>query len=191
MHKKSKLFIEKSRAQRKLAYIQLKNQINSQNNKGNHFVIGYREQLSDNCLWEDIYFLSKKNGYLYNVTVDVSEHALKEENHYIAFQQAFNELPLEIRAQMHIDNNHNISTINGKTFEERIQEHELSLLHTNPIVPYDKFELLPDFFNGIGLNMWINTSYLTDSIINNAIEQFWSLGEKNWSNEKNKSIVTN
>lgn len=170
MLNKGKSFIEKSRKQRKKLYINLKNNIRkAQLSKGANFFT--YNVIGNNTQWADIYFLSKKNGYFYNVTIETTKAFFHESLESIAMDEA-----LKFKTSENKLSFKEIMNLQDKIIEDKLKEGSHFVL--------EGVYLLKDYSYGIGLQMTLNLESLTVENINKAIDDFLKNNEQEWTGEK-------
>ena len=72
---------------------------------------------------------------------------------------------------------------NGLGFYEYCRELEQEIIIAEPPVVYERFELDRSYRYGIGLHITVDADEITQSVIEQAIERFWDLGETDWVSE--------
>ena len=163
MKTKHKVFINKSRQQKKKAYIGLKNNIREYSiKKGVHVLFYTHDIISEQTQWADIYFLSRKHNIIYNATIETTESAWHQKIEEVSFNKAWD---------LHKDD---------KNFYQYIDQYQKELIESKSVFIHEGFEILPDYSYGIGLNMIIKATSLTPHNINQAIEHFLLLNETDW-----------
>jgi hypothetical protein len=187
MLKRTMPFNERSRSQRKLSYIQVKNEIRRQAP-----VIGglfsTHSYINSNTSWLDIWFLSKKNLVMYNVTLDTTLQAYRDAIWNAAFDATFDinneshmqELEMEVLSR---DAKTGAVTtrfadplpraeFGGFTSMQWQKAQEERLADSGQIQVYEKWTLHRDYSCGIGLHATIHEPCLTIDVINQFIKIF-------------------
>lgn len=157
-YKKSVSYLKKTRKQKKLMYIRIKNAIRKNKTTPLRSFLTY-DVIGKNSQWADIYFLSKKNGLFYNVTIETTKAAWHEE----VEGRAMNEVLKE-------------GAYNSDIFDKKVEE----IIKKQIVFVQERVRILSGYQYGIGLEMVLNVENLTVDNINKAIESFINNEEREW-----------
>jgi hypothetical protein len=180
-------FNKRSRSQRKLSYIRVKNEIRRQAP-----VIGglfsTHSYINTNTAWLDIWFLGKQPLVMYNVTLDTTLQAYRDAIWNAAFDATFatnnellaQELEMEVLSR---DAKTGVVTtrfsdpppraeFGGLTSMQWQKAQEERLADSGQIQVFEKWTLHRDYSSGIGLHATIHEPYLTIAAINRFIKRF-------------------
>ena len=180
----------KSRHQKKLEYIQLKNSIKKNNSNFSTY-----DEIEEKTQWADIYFFGKNNK-IYNATIMTTKCAwmdILSKKSWGAIdaqiepgEKLFEIVELEgymsnkcMSGPTTIDNPPRKS-LGGKTASEFLEEKEKEFALDKSITVCESFEILKGFSYGTGLNMVIHEKGLSNESIEKAIQKFIELEEKSW-----------
>jgi hypothetical protein len=180
-------FNKRSRSQRKLSYIRVKNEIRRQAP-----VIGglfsTHSYINTNTAWLDIWFLGKKPLVMYSVTLDTTLQSYRDAIWNAAFNATFavnsellaQELEMEVLSR---DAKTGVVTtqfpdplpraeFGGLTSMQWQKAQEERLADSGQIQVFEKWTLHRDYSCGIGLHATIHEPYLTIDAINRFIKRF-------------------
>jgi hypothetical protein len=181
-------FSKRPRAQRKLCYIQVKNEIRQQSP-----VIGglfsTHSYIESNTAWIDIWFLSKRKPLvMYNVTLDTTLQAYRDAVWNAAFDATYdlnNESQMQELEMEVISRDPKTGMVTTRFPEARprpefggltssqwqdIQEERIA--NSGEIRVYEKWTLHRDYRTGVGLHATIHEPYLTIEAINLFVTKF-------------------
>lgn len=159
MKAKNKYFIEMSRSKRKALYISLKNKIiEAKKKKGANFLSNAVYDGKNS--WDDIYFLSSKNGVFYNVTIET-------------LKSYWHQMLDGIATEKMLKND-------GKYDYDLLEKYQQELIKDKSIFVYEEVRKDTNYYYGVGLYVTLNEDFLTIENINKFIEDFIKNGEKEY-----------
>jgi hypothetical protein len=186
--KKAIPFEKRPRAQRKLCYIQVKNEIRLQAPEfGGLFSCD--SYIDSNNSWLDLWFLSKRRPLvMYNVTLDTTIQAYCELISDAAFDATYDlkneammrELEMKVESR---DRRTGAVTaaftdpppraeFNGLTSTEWYRQQEKHIAKAGELRVYEKWTLHHDYSTGIGLHAVVHEPFLTIDAVNRFVKRF-------------------
>lgn len=189
-------FHERSRKQRKLAFIRTKNNIRrAASVLGGLFYT--HDYVHGQNGWVDIYFLGKENGVFYNVTLQTARYEYKEEVSQAAWDAAdalvphrfnlFEDAKKDPVTGYYVSNpkpEGALDAFGGLTRWDWIKAEEIRIADARTVKVHARVELDREYAHGIGLHATIDVPFLTVEAINAFIADFLARGEKPWRDKK-------
>jgi hypothetical protein len=211
--KRYKKFINLSKKIRKDKVFQLKNKIknckeNCSSKFYTHLMLAEPDRNPEFNQWFDIYFPSKKRkDIIWNACITTTRQELWDTVSNMAFEEESNILTLEERINSikmvskpaSYDKKGKILTysvefitptfekLGGLTSIEYRENLEREIISTKPPKVYEYFKIQKNYAYGIGLHMVIDVPYLTKENMEEAVEKFFSIGERNWISKTSAS----
>lgn len=146
--------------------------------------------------WSDIIFLSQDPAIFWNAEIITANVAFADAVEDIAFNEALSKLDAaETQQEMHLDFTPDVSShgkrwlrkpalkypqFDGLTFNDFIDKRALEIARDNPPAIYCGYRILPGYASGIGLQIVVEADRLNRAVIEMAIADFRTRGERNW-----------
>lgn len=181
---------KKSRKVKKLQYIQLKNKI-VQDGYNFHTI----DLIHDKTTWADICFIGK-NKTIYNATIYTTKCAWHDLLDKLAWEKLYSILPkdfplfeieemdgyteTEAFSGPTTISDPPIAQLNNLTASQFLDEQVKNIAQDKTLMIHERFEILPNFSYGIGLDMVVHYPYLSNERIAKCVEAFINYGEKNF-----------
>ena len=184
-HKKRIPFGERSRRQRKAAFIFVKNDIRRHANilGGLFFTHDY---LHGKNGWIDCLFLGRKPPVFYNCVLDTTRNAYKEQVRELAYEQSYTLAPdSKLRLFDHavkdprsglwtmtLPEEKRFEALDGLSRGEWVERQVPRIANNGVIKIYEGWALHHDYRFGIGLHATLDVPYLTIEAVNAFIHRF-------------------
>jgi len=187
MKRKNRVFTSLSRRKRRAKTREIKNLIHRERHRcGGIF---YDECDIDeavacgNWKWSDILFLGRDSAVFWNAEIITASVEFSDRVESIAFNEAWSMLDDGERF-CDLCNKPALSEFAGLTWMEYIEKREQEIARENPPVVHSGYRILPGYANGIGLQIIVDVDVLSRDVIESAIADFITRGEREWvSNE--------
>ena len=137
--------------------------------------------------WFDFLFVGRHKYEIYNASIITAHMAFWEEIESRASERMRWRLSRDRRERMSSDGHHEDALIplqyyrsNGLTINEHTRQFERDILKHDPPEIYESFRLDHSFRYGTGLDIIVDADFLTIDTINQSLDRFLLLGQKNW-----------
>ncbi|MBG3078773.1 hypothetical protein I4632_00790 [Proteus mirabilis] len=205
-HKKHLPFIELSRRQRRALVISVKNKIRQDTTNFGGLFTSHQNfsDINDNQ-WFDFYFISSDKTIFWNACIITAKQDFKDKISHLAHVKLDTLMTREEKkAELGLDwipadyskfgkvltyklitkEKKQYKKLGGLTYYEKLEELESEIERNDPPLVYESFKIDRSYAYGVGLKIVINTDSINQYIINDAISQFYSIGEINWVSQK-------
>ncbi|NIY46354.1 hypothetical protein [Cedecea colo] len=209
-HRKPRLFTSLSRRKRRKQVIVLKNLIRKERSRcGGIFYdecefTRFNEASGNIWAWSDIYFTGQDPAVFWNAEIITAQMAFNDAVHSRAFNEAYirlseQEREREFKPETRPDYNakgeivsHTLvarkareyAAFDGLTFSQYVRKREQEIARDDPPVIYPRYQYLPAYAYGLGLRIIVAASSLSQQVIEEAIGDFRSRGEREWCSSR-------
>ncbi|MGH6774422.1 hypothetical protein [Brucella tritici] len=197
--KKYKPFAQLSARRQRDEYIKLRGAIRREQHYygglfiSDHFV----EDDGSAGQWMDFCFLGLNGRTIWNATIQTANMSFYEDVENLAMERASKLSPekeslidwewREIRKPDNIkayavsrQEEKRLPALGNLTYYGYVEKNMAEIAVAEPPSIFERFEIVPNYQYGIGLEMIVDAERLSISIMNETIKRFQNLGEKNW-----------
>ncbi|WP_205882018.1 hypothetical protein [Leeia aquatica] len=165
------------------------------------FALDDPEPAAAGCNWFDFYFPGSNRFTLWNASLVTARVAFQDEAGRLAREQAHAALTaVEREAERQIEfipalfsdtgkvwayeavspPEPHYARFEGRTLHQQITKLKVDILHHTPPVIHERFQILPGYRYGVGLNMVLDVEVIDRTVVEYAIDRFLAVGECNW-----------
>ncbi len=177
-------YLQRSRAARKAAYIQLRNKIRRAAPVlgGRYYTPVYMDGKNG---WLDLYFMGSRFPIFYTVAIQTTRHAYKEKVLDEAFRRAellvpekekwWDESHLDAKSGMFVTPARfprKYTDLGGLSRTEWVEAQQRVIADERIVQVHEQWEIRTDYHSGVGLHATLDVPHLTGQVVEDFIDRF-------------------